>query len=123
MYQDLEANEDTSLLGHAASSTDHHFKPLLDKELLKITTFYEAQEQELFDELDILEDRVLSKESQGLQPDGAYLENEQDDDDDDDDDDDLLSPSTDFSHNGSRRRLRSGSLSKSPAARKCILDV
>ena len=107
------------MLGHTASSTDHLFIPLLDKELHKITTFYEAQERELFNELDILEDQVLSKESQGLKPDGAYLDN--DDDDDDDDDDDLLSPSIDLSPSGSRRRLPSKSVSKSPSARKCLL--
>jgi hypothetical protein len=56
---------------------------------------------------------VLSKESQGLHPDGAYPE------DDHDDDEDLLSPT--FSRSDSRRRARSSSLSKSPGTRKYIL--
>jgi 4-hydroxyphenylpyruvate dioxygenase-like putative hemolysin len=39
-YHDLEANENASLLGQSASSTDHLFQQLLNKELDKITTFY-----------------------------------------------------------------------------------
>ena len=90
-------------------------------ELEKITLFYEEQERELFDKLNSLEDQVLSKESQGLQPDGAYLDVEDYDEDDEDDEyDDLLSPSVDFSHYGSRRR-RSTSFSKSPAERTYLL--
>ncbi|KAF8575970.1 hypothetical protein K439DRAFT_1664820 [Ramaria rubella] len=69
--------------------------------------FYEAQERELLEELEILVDQVLNKESQGLSPDGAYLDD--DDDDDDDEDDDMPSPSVDLSGSGSRRRRRSGS--------------
>ena len=101
------------------SSTDHLFRPLLDKELEKIMSFYKEQERELLEKLDALEDQVLSKESQGLQPDGAYLHDDDDDDDEEEEEeyDDLLSPSTDYSS----RRRRSASFSKSPAGRTYLL--
>lgn len=50
---DLEANESTSLMrdGGPGAATDGLFIPLLDRELKKITLFYEAQEKELLDEV------------------------------------------------------------------------
>jgi phosphate transporter len=119
VYRDIEANEASSLMGHAGSPTDSVFKPLLDRELFKVTTFYEAQERELLDEVEILEDQVERKESQGLRPDGAYMD---DDEDDEDDEDDLLSPGAgpmSMSGSGSGR-MRSESFSVSPRARKYV---
>ena len=112
MYHDLEANEDASLLGHTGNSTDGFFKPLLDRELLKITAFYETQEKELMDEVDTLDDEVLGKESQGLHPQGAYMDDDDDDDDDDGDDRSGIDPTS--VSGTSSRRLRAESFSKSP---------
>ncbi|KAF8506140.1 SPX-domain-containing protein [Hysterangium stoloniferum] len=81
-YRDVDVEEGSALIG-LTSSTDSHFRSLLDKELLKITSFYESQEKELFDELEKLDELVLSKETQGLLPDGAYIYDSGDEDDDD----------------------------------------
>lgn len=82
------------------SSTDPLFRPLLDKELLRITNFYESQERELFEELEALEEQIVKKESQGLRPDGAYAHEEEDDDED------LLSGSGELSRSRSREVSR-----------------
>lgn len=108
---DLEANEHETLLGHGDNSTDHYFRPFLDSELAKITTFYETQEGDLFDDLAQLDEQIEAKDAQGLRPEGVYA----DDESEEYDIDDLLSPNIEFSQSRSTRRMRSGSYSKSPS--------
>ncbi|KIJ51071.1 hypothetical protein M422DRAFT_204101 [Sphaerobolus stellatus SS14] len=93
-YRDVEEGE--ALLRNG-EGTDKYFRPLLDKELLKITTFYESQQKELYDELDDLEEQIRRKDEQGLRPEGAYA-------DVDDDDDDYESHSADLSRSLSNTR-------------------
>ncbi|KAG6816670.1 hypothetical protein H0H87_004030 [Tephrocybe sp. NHM501043] len=81
-YRDVEANEQSNLLGQ--SSTDAIFEPLLDKELKKITLFYEGQEKELLDLVTQLEVLVANQEDAGLFDDGRYLDDPDDDDEEDD---------------------------------------
>jgi phosphate transporter len=97
---DLESNERTSLVGRPADqTTDSIFIPLVDKELKKVTLFYENQEKELFDELEELQALVQKQDELGLEGDyyGEY----------DDEDDDSISRSPE------RQRRLSGSLSHS----------
>ncbi|KAF9072552.1 SPX domain-containing protein [Rhodocollybia butyracea] len=99
-YHDLESSERASLVGRPADiATDTIFIPLLDKELTKITLFYENQEKELFEELQELEALVLTQEELGLEGD-HYA----DDDEYDEDDDDSISRSPERQR---RRRLSS----------------
>ncbi|EGO24899.1 hypothetical protein SERLADRAFT_356336 [Serpula lacrymans var. lacrymans S7.9] len=75
-YRDVEAGEETTLVDHTQDSpVDTLFIPLLDRELKKITLFYESQQKELLDELE---------EVEGLT---RYLDDDDDDDDDEDDED------------------------------------
>ncbi|KAJ6543566.1 SPX domain-containing protein [Mycena vulgaris] len=90
-YHDVETNERTSLVDRGAS-TDAVFVPLLDRELQKICTFYEAQEKDLMGEVAELEELVHQQEEAGMAG-NHYLDGPYDDDDDDDDDDDSLSRS------------------------------
>lgn len=87
---DLEANEHTSLMGnhHDITSMDSQFIPLLDRELKKITLFYESQEKELMD--DVVELQRLIQQQEDLPLDGRhrYMTSEDGDDDDDDDEED-----------------------------------
>ncbi|ESK87596.1 phosphate transporter [Moniliophthora roreri MCA 2997] len=104
-YQDLESNERTSLVGRPADhQTDSVFVPLLDRQLRKIVLFYEAQEKELSEELEELEELVRQQEELGLEGD-HYTD---DDFEDDDDDDDSLSRSRDPTLPSSTRRRREG---------------
>jgi phosphate transporter len=84
------------------TATDSVFVPLLDRELKKIVFFYEAQEKELMDAVDRLEELVREQEEAGLGAEHQYLV-DGDDDDDDDDDDEPTSPSHGM---GSPRRRR-----------------
>ncbi|KAF5345994.1 hypothetical protein D9758_013862 [Tetrapyrgos nigripes] len=107
-YQDLESNESTSLVGRQRH-TDSVFIRLLDKELKKITLFYESQEEELLERLEKLEQEVQAQEEQGLEGDHY-----QDDFDDDDDDDESISrsPVGRRLSIGARRRRLSSTLSR-----------
>jgi phosphate transporter len=84
-YRDVETNERSSLVGHGPTA-DTVFVPLVDRELKKICTFYEAQEKELTGEVAELEELARQQEAAGMAgnhylDDGPY-EDEQDDDDD-----------------------------------------
>ncbi|KAI6122355.1 SPX domain-containing protein [Pisolithus croceorrhizus] len=85
---DLEANEHTSLMDGniTTSAADALFVPLLDKELMKVTLFYEHQEKELFDELGALEELIDEQDSAGLTGGEHYMDYGEDDEDDDEDD-------------------------------------
>ncbi|KAI0077806.1 Sodium/sulfate symporter [Panus rudis PR-1116 ss-1] len=125
---DLEANESTSLMGPTQgrsqdynttlSSTDAQFIPLLDKELKKITIFYESQEKELMD--DVAELQRLIQQQEDIGPDGHHQYTDDDDEDDDDEeeeDDDLFDVhqlnSPTMSREGTQRRRRRRSRSES----------
>lgn len=100
---DLESNEHTSLVGRPSDrATDSVFLPLLDKELKKITLFYEGQEKELLEELEDLEALIQKQEELGMEGD-HYI----DDDEDDEEDDESISRSPD------RQRRRRVSTSNS----------
>ena len=91
---DLEANESTSLIHtHDHVSTDALFIPLLDRELRKISLFYESQEQELLDEVTKLEQLVQQQEEFGPDVGHQYDREEFGDDDDDEEDDDFVTRS------------------------------
>ncbi|KAJ3993371.1 SPX domain-containing protein [Lentinula boryana] len=98
-YRDLESNERTSLVGRPDAATDSIFIPLLDKELKKVTLFYEHQGKELFDEIDELEALIHKQEELGL--DGDHYA---DDDGYDEEDDESISRSPERQK---RRRLSS----------------
>lgn len=109
---DLEANESTSLMQGTSEnvSTDALFTPLLDRELKKITLFYEAQEKELLEEVHGLERMVQQQEADG--PDsGHQYDRHVDEDEDEDDDEDfnhaLQSSEITFSRSPAGRRRRS----------------
>ncbi|GBE90058.1 Uncharacterized transporter [Sparassis crispa] len=89
-YHDLEANEETSLIGASSSlSTDAVFTPLLDMELKKICSFYETQEKELMTEVAALERLVQQQEEVGPDAGHQYMNGSLDEDDEDEDDDDF----------------------------------
>ena len=91
---DLEANERTALVDQPDfSSIDAVFIPLLNKELLKISLFYEEKEKELLNDLQTLEGLVAEQDVVGPATWERYMdehpgEEDEDEDDDDDDDDD-----------------------------------
>jgi phosphate transporter len=112
---DLESNERTSLMGLAGeSSVDAVFIPLLDRELKKVTLFYEQQEKEFLDEVTELEDLVKEQEEAGLAARNLYLD-EDDDDDDEDDDEDTQSPTSPSSPRRHRPKSSSFSISRLPS--------
>lgn len=84
LVADLESGERTSLLDQS-DATDSLFIPLLDRELKKIVTFYEHQQQELLEELQDLEKDVELQDELGLRGEETWGHYADDDDDDDDD--------------------------------------
>lgn len=111
-YHDLEANEQTALVDHTeTSSADNLFKPLLDRELEKITQFYEAQERELMDELVALEQSITQQDEDGLEAGLDYMDEYEDDEEDEEEEeeeeDDIAR--SDHHGKGSRRRQRKSS--------------
>lgn len=87
---DPESNERSTLLAEQdVISTDAMFIPLLDRELRKIATFYEHQENELINDLEELEKSLLEQEDVGL---GRRYYDLTDEDDEDDSLDESLSP-------------------------------
>ncbi|KAJ8592872.1 Sodium/sulfate symporter [Rhizopogon salebrosus TDB-379] len=106
-YHDLEANEQTALVDHTGSSgADSLFKPLLDRELEKITLFYEVQEKELMDELAELEQSIAQQDEGGLEAGLNYMDEYEDEDEDEEEDNVIRS---DDHAKGSRRRQRKSS--------------
>ncbi|KAK7691193.1 hypothetical protein QCA50_006296 [Cerrena zonata] len=88
-YHDLEANEETSLIGRDLTSLDSQFSPLLNRELRKICLFYESQEKELLDDVHELQNLIQQQEDIG--PDGQhqYSDGEDDHSEDEEDEDDF----------------------------------
>ncbi|KAG1789299.1 SPX domain-containing protein [Suillus plorans] len=111
-YSDLEANEQTTLVDHSDTpGADSLFKPLLDKELQKIVRFYEAQEQELLNELAVLEQSITQQDEAGLEAGLDYMdEDEEDEEEDEEDEYNMLSRSEDYGKRSRRRRHKSTSV-------------
>jgi phosphate transporter len=110
LSHDIEAaTEQTALVGHGplAPDVDALFRPLLDSELRKISSFYALQERGMQQELPELEELVKEQDELGMTVGRLYDGHWDDGDDDDDDDEDWQS--TDRSadpqgRHGSRRR-------------------
>ena len=86
---DIEsATERTSLVDRITQwqDTDALFKPLLDAELRKISSFYALQERQLLQELAELEELVKEQDEIGMLA-GRFYDSQWDEDDDDDEDD------------------------------------
>ena len=113
-YHDLEANERTSLIGSSltgfeVTNTDAFFIPLLDRELRKVSLFYETEEQRLADEVSALQQDIERQEENGPYAGHQYEDDaDADDDDEEDDDFDLHSPvmSRDRTQSPARQRRR-----------------
>ncbi|KAI0319073.1 SPX domain-containing protein [Amylostereum chailletii] len=110
---DIEsAGEHTGLVpGSSSPDTDALFRPLLDVERRKISTFAALQEKELFEELAELEALVQEQDELGLVAGRLYADDEDDMDDDDDDDEDEVdvewgAPSASRERQSSKRRRR-----------------
>ncbi|KAI9456787.1 SPX-domain-containing protein [Russula earlei] len=87
---DIEsATERTSLVDNVGpfEDTDALFKPLLDSELQKISSFYTLQEKQFLQELAELEELVKEQDDLGMLAGQFYGDNQWDDDEDEDDDD------------------------------------
>ncbi|KAI0280667.1 SPX domain-containing protein [Russula aff. rugulosa BPL654] len=105
---DMEsATERTSLVDRIAEwqDTDALFKPLLDAELRKISSFYALQEKQLLQELVELEELVKEQDEIGMLA-GRFYSDSQWDEDDDDDDDDWGSTERSQEPSTSKRRRR-----------------
>jgi phosphate transporter len=83
------ATERTSLVDRIAQwqDTDALFKPLLNAELRKISSFYALQEKQLLQELAELEELVKEQDEIGMLAGRFYGDSQWDEDDDDDEDD------------------------------------
>lgn len=82
---DVEGGERQQLIpGHDRSETDALFVPLLDRELRKMTFFYDTQEKELLEGVSDLEQLVKEQEESGLTAE-SYFDEASDEEDDDDD--------------------------------------
>ena len=102
---DPESNERSTLLAEQdVISTDAMFIPILDRELRKIVTFYEHQENELINDLEDLEKSLLEQEDGELGR--RYYDDITDEDDEDDSLDESLSPER---RRPSNQQRRSGS--------------
>lgn len=105
---DIEsATERTSLVDRIAQwqDTDALFKPLLDAELRKISSFYALQEKQLLQELAELEELVKEQDEIGMLA-GRFYSDSQWDEDDDDDEDDWGSTERSQEPSTSKRRRR-----------------
>ncbi|TFK34530.1 SPX domain-containing protein [Crucibulum laeve] len=101
-----EAGEYASLLPAPSSTSDSVFVPLLDRELKKITLFYETQERELMDELTELEEAVQHQEELGLEAGDHYMDHPSGEEGEDEDDRSSISGPR--SPDETRRRSASG---------------
>jgi phosphate transporter len=105
---DIESvTERTSLVDRIAQwqDTDALFKPFLDAELRKISSFYALQEKQLLQELAELEELVKEQDEIGMLA-GRFYSDSQWDEDDDDDDDDWGSTERSQEPSTSKRRRR-----------------
>ncbi|KAF8468533.1 SPX-domain-containing protein [Russula ochroleuca] len=101
------ATEQTFLVDRVAvwQDTDALFKPLLDAELKKISSFYALQETQLLQELAELEELVKEQDEIGMLAGRFYSDSQWDEDDDEDEDEDHWG-STERSHEPSTSKRR-----------------
>ncbi len=85
--------------------TDAVFKPLLDAELRKISSFYALQEKQFLQELVELEELVKEQDDIGMLA-GRFFGDNQWDEDEDEDEDDWPSAERSHDHPTSKRRRR-----------------
>jgi phosphate transporter len=83
--------------------TDAIFKPLLDIELRKISSFYSHQEHQLLQELAELDELVKEQDEIGMLA-GRFYGDNQWDEDEDEDEDESAEQSHDFPTSKRRRR-------------------
>lgn len=107
-YHDIETGHDerASLLapnGEFQSKSDSKFKALLDREIVKISSFYFMQEKELLQSVNELEQMVLEQDEAGFSPEDRRFMDD-DDDDDDGSDEDYGNVEMQRSHSMSRER-------------------
>lgn len=95
------------MVGHVPllQDTDAIFEPLLDAELLKISSFYAVQEGQLLEELSELEGLVKEQDEIGMLA-GRFYGETQWDEDEDEDDEDWQSTERSQDPNISKRRRR-----------------
>ncbi|KAH7884888.1 SPX domain-containing protein [Phlebopus sp. FC_14] len=123
-YTDLEAATErtTLIVNPEVSPVDALFIPLLDKEIQKISSFYETQEKELLDDLAELETLVAEQDEAGLAGGEHYFDDDADDDEEDDEDEDHLGDHVHFQDGQSPKRRRRKSSSTGYRARS-ISDI
>ena len=130
LSHDIEsATEQTSLVGNGpyAPDVDALFRPLVDSEWRKISSFYNVQERDLQQELLELEELVKEQDELGMTAGRLYEEGWDDGDDDDDDEGDWQSTDRSADPRGLRgsRRRRCLSNATDPTAHfipgKCAL--
>jgi phosphate transporter len=102
--------------------TDAVFKPLLDAELRKISSFYTLQEKQFLQELAELEELVKEQDDIGMLAGRLYGDTQWDEDEDEDEDE-----SAERSHDpptSKRRRRASTSAGRAVSqGGECILDM
>jgi phosphate transporter len=106
-YRDVEANENSSLIAHAdhaqGRNTDALFVPLLDRELEKISRFYDKQQSQAIEDVQELETLIHEEENR---PTRRWEDIVEDEDDEDEDDDELGHLERGPSRSPDRRRRR-----------------
>jgi phosphate transporter len=90
-YHDTEASESSALISHVdggaeAEDTDAVFRPLIERDLVKVEAFYTKQEERLVQDVAGLEALVRDEEDCG-RGDAHWVEDDDEEDDDADDDD------------------------------------
>jgi hypothetical protein len=88
-YLDLESQH-TPLLGH--EDADQNFSQYLDRELRKITLFYESQAAELFEDVEDLEAQVEEQEETEMRNYPEFDEEDEDEEDEDGEGEETLQP-------------------------------
>ena len=103
---DAEAGENLPLIqGVNRSETDALFVPLLDRELRKMTSFYETQEKELLEAVSDLEQLVKEQEESGYAAESYFDDNS---DEEEEEDETPSGPRSPVSPRRQRRRSSAG---------------
>lgn len=102
-YHDLESQR-RPLLGNPDS--DRAFSQHLDRELRKITIFYESQAAELFEDIQDLEAQIEEQEEDEMRNYPEFDEEDEDDEDEDEERDEDISPTSPQRGETSRSRKR-----------------
>lgn len=104
--------------------TDAVFKPLLDAELRKISSFYTLQEKQFLQELAELEELVKEQDEIGMLAGRLYGDTQWDEDEDEDEDDWQSAERSHEPPTSKRRRRASTSAGRAMSqGGECILDM